>query len=185
MINNFCMLIKGESLGCWAHSLAPSSISACLWQVFFKNLHFLFSALPHSPQPPTYTSHSRLSPEAEAGQEWVKAAHLSGPEGDGLGICHGPSCCCLPANSLWMGPKPPLFPSQLPGLSAWSPRQMRPRFRLAGAPAMGTATQISTVCVCFCLCVGSGGGVVEQKASSWAAPCPRKQGHVTPTSLPG
>lgn len=58
---------------------------------------------------------------------------------------------------------------------------MRTIFGLASAPAAGNATQTPNVCVCvyLCMCGGSGGGALEQKLSSWAAPSPRKQGHVT------
>lgn len=154
----------------------PSYGSSCIQQIFSKNLHFLFIAIPHSPHPPTYTSHNKLISEAVVGQEWVKAAHLSGTEKAGLAYVMAPAATVflliLPG---WRKPPPPQPPLQLPSFSGCCPRQMRTIFRLASAPAAGNATQTPNVCVCvyLCMCGGSGGwgaGAETQQLGSSLSP---------------
>lgn len=148
------MLSKGGCFACGAQITGASIHEPGSSASVFQKLQLpLYHSSPRAPSP-QLDFPEQLRAEAAGGQEGVKAAHLHPaptlplrPEG----LCHGPSCCCLQANSFWMDPEsPPKLPSQLPSLSACSPRQMRPRGGLARLPALGPATQMPNVCVCVC-----------------------------------
>lgn len=162
-------------------SSLPLSISS--YTVFSPNSLFLFPSFlaVTLPMPFPMTSLSLR----HVGQAWVNVLHLCHPGGIS-GICHGPSCSYHPDDTLWMALQPFPSPSELPRLSAYIPRQMRPRFKLTSVQAACRHQSIQCVYVCAFLCLlAVGVGQRRRNPEAGQLAPSRKQGHVTPTSLYG
>lgn len=154
------MLIKGGCSAPCAQRLALPSTGPCLQQVFFKNLHLLFIAIPHCPHSSAYTSPSRLISEAEGGQEWVKAAPLSGTgETSSLGCVTASAAAVFLLNlsgRIQGHPQPPTpAPQPLCLLPQADKTQIQGQKRSSSGPS-----HPNTKCLCMCLplCVGVGEG---------------------------